>query len=282
MKRLDAAHRELLEPGEQDSARSISNDRIVHSANHASNNDSDLPRGTSIATHKQAPEKLGQSSSSFQLPFGPESPISDAVPAKESDNVIIPETKPDAGEQTTSDGSPQKIHDLFNSNASSRQPSESPNALQETTTVENHSMDATKSGSTQFTRAAGHLRGYAAILKQNGNSQNRSQKSINAYQDKLGSSELSDGKSDAHQAASQPSREGHNSAGGASVADNSGNLDVELPQQLKQDWGRLPGRLRTEILQGAGKKTHPEYSQRIKAYFDEITKPKSIPVERNR
>lgn len=69
------------------------------------------------------------------------------------------------------------------------------------------------------------------------------------------------------------SGEGGDTASGVDVAPDLSHLDEELQQQARQNWGRLPGKLRTEILQGAGKKSHPEYSQRIKSYFDEITKP---------
>jgi hypothetical protein len=50
-------------------------------------------------------------------------------------------------------------------------------------------------------------------------------------------------------------------------------LDAELDGQAQQNWGKLPGQLRTEILQGSGKRSHAEYKQRIKSYFDEIAKP---------
>ena len=60
---------------------------------------------------------------------------------------------------------------------------------------------------------------------------------------------------------------------GTNVTVDLRQLDAELKRQASRNWGRLPGQLRTEILQGAGKKSHPEYTQRIKSYFDEITKP---------
>lgn len=73
-------------------------------------------------------------------------------------------------------------------------------------------------------------------------------------------------------AQSEPGEGGGNASGASTLPDLS-HLDAELQQQAKSNWGRLPGHLRTEILQGAGKKSHPEYTQRIKSYFDEITKP---------
>jgi hypothetical protein len=50
-------------------------------------------------------------------------------------------------------------------------------------------------------------------------------------------------------------------------------LDAELKKQGQRNWGKLPGQLRTEILQGANKKTRPEYAKQIKSYFEEIAKP---------
>jgi hypothetical protein len=73
-------------------------------------------------------------------------------------------------------------------------------------------------------------------------------------------------------AKSEPGEAG-GSAAGVDAAPDLSHLDAELQQQARQNWGRLPGKLRTEILQGAGKKSHPEYTRRIKSYFDEITKP---------
>ena len=71
---------------------------------------------------------------------------------------------------------------------------------------------------------------------------------------------------------SKPGEGGNAATGNTSSADLS-ELESELQKQTRHNWGRLPGQLRTEILQGAGKKSHPEYTQRIKSYFDEITKP---------
>ena len=73
-------------------------------------------------------------------------------------------------------------------------------------------------------------------------------------------------------AKSEPGASGSNASGTTEALDLR-HLDIELQQQARHNWGRLPGHLRTEILQGAGKKSHPEYTQRIKSYFDEITKP---------
>ncbi|HEY0984652.1 hypothetical protein [Schlesneria sp.] len=61
--------------------------------------------------------------------------------------------------------------------------------------------------------------------------------------------------------------------GGTTEGVDLGRFEVELQQHARQNWGRLPGQLRTEILQGAGKKSHPEYADRIKSYFEQITRP---------
>ncbi len=72
----------------------------------------------------------------------------------------------------------------------------------------------------------------------------------------------------------QPGEPGQGVAsGGGPDAAELGQLDSQLKQQAQRNWGRLPGQLRTEILQGANKKPHPEYAKQIKSYFEEIAKP---------
>ena len=61
--------------------------------------------------------------------------------------------------------------------------------------------------------------------------------------------------------------------GGAQVDADLKQLDTELKKQAQRNWGRLPGQLRSEILQGANKKPRPEYAKQIKSYFEEIAKP---------
>ena len=61
--------------------------------------------------------------------------------------------------------------------------------------------------------------------------------------------------------------------GGGNAESELGQLDSELKKQAQRNWGKLPGSLRTEILQGATKKPHPEYAKQIKSYFEEIAKP---------
>ncbi len=60
---------------------------------------------------------------------------------------------------------------------------------------------------------------------------------------------------------------------GAQVDADLKQLDTELKKQAQRNWGRLPGQLRTEILQGVNKKPRPEYAKQIKSYFEEIAKP---------
>jgi hypothetical protein len=76
----------------------------------------------------------------------------------------------------------------------------------------------------------------------------------------------------------QPGEPGESGAGGtggggANVDAELKQLDVELKKQAQRNWGRLPGQLKTEILQGANKKPRPEYAKQIKSYFEEIAKP---------
>ena len=72
-----------------------------------------------------------------------------------------------------------------------------------------------------------------------------------------------------------PGEPGAAMANGGGEADPAdlGQLDTELKKQAQRNWGKLPGSLRTEILQGASKKPHPEYVKQIKSYFEEIAKP---------
>ena len=71
----------------------------------------------------------------------------------------------------------------------------------------------------------------------------------------------------------QPGGAGGVGGGGAQVDADLKQLDTELKKQAQRNWGRLPGQLRTEILQGANKKPRPEYAKQIKSYFEEIAKP---------
>lgn len=71
---------------------------------------------------------------------------------------------------------------------------------------------------------------------------------------------------------SEPGQAVASGGGGAEDAD-LGQLDSQLKQQAQRNWGKLPGQLRTEIMQGANKKPHPEYAKQIKSYFEEIAKP---------
>lgn len=48
--------------------------------------------------------------------------------------------------------------------------------------------------------------------------------------------------------------------------------DVVLNPQSQKDWGRLPGRLKTEILQATQRKPDGDYSKLIKLYFEELAR----------
>jgi hypothetical protein len=52
-------------------------------------------------------------------------------------------------------------------------------------------------------------------------------------------------------------------------------LEIELKNLAGRDWGRLPGELRTEIMQGAKKQSNSDYARLIKLYFREIAKPQT-------
>jgi hypothetical protein len=49
-------------------------------------------------------------------------------------------------------------------------------------------------------------------------------------------------------------------------------MEAELERQNRQEWGQLPGRLRTEILQGNKQKTEGDYARLIKLYSEELLK----------
>ena len=79
--------------------------------------------------------------------------------------------------------------------------------------------------------------------------------------------------------ANQPNKPGKPSSGGSAAGNGAltdadlNQLDADLKKQGQRNWGRLPGQLKTEILQGATKKPRPEYAKQIKSYFEEISKP---------
>jgi hypothetical protein len=62
-----------------------------------------------------------------------------------------------------------------------------------------------------------------------------------------------------------------NGQGGSQPPDLSG-LDENLKRQALQNWGKLPGKLQTEILQSAGRKKNGDYAKLIKLYFEELAK----------
>ena len=120
----------------------------------------------------------------------------------------------------------------------------------------------------QFREVATMLRQTRQELKPNsasGKSSPKSQPGKASSDESLAESEPGEGEPGKGEASETPN--------GTTTPPNLNHLDGELQQQARRNWGRLPGQLRTEILQGAGKKSHPEYTQRIKSYFDEITKP---------
>jgi hypothetical protein len=64
-----------------------------------------------------------------------------------------------------------------------------------------------------------------------------------------------------------------NSGTGAFVAgDNPGPLDMELKRRAMKNWGKLTGKLKTEILQSSQRKANGDYAKLIKHYFEELAK----------
>lgn len=132
--------------------------------------------------------------------------------------------------------------------------------------------EGTSKNDPQFAEAAQQFRSVAALLRQARGELNETPSENRQAMSKLANSES---KSDTMPSESGPSGEvGQKSevVNRAPMTPDIRQLDAQL-MQTQQNWGRLPGQLRTEILQGAGKRSHSEYKQRIKSYFDEISKP---------
>lgn len=52
-------------------------------------------------------------------------------------------------------------------------------------------------------------------------------------------------------------------------------LEQKLQAATQRNWGRLPGKLQTEILEGGQLPSHPEYARQIQKYFQTIAQPVS-------
>ncbi len=63
---------------------------------------------------------------------------------------------------------------------------------------------------------------------------------------------------------------GSDGAGAAGFEDADSPLELQLRQQIMRDWGRLPVKLRAEILQSSDRRTNGEYAEIIKLYFEQI------------
>jgi len=58
--------------------------------------------------------------------------------------------------------------------------------------------------------------------------------------------------------------------------------NLELKDLSGRDWGRLPGHLKTEILQAARQSQTGPYAELIKFYFQEIAKPPPTSSQKHR
>lgn len=64
-----------------------------------------------------------------------------------------------------------------------------------------------------------------------------------------------------------------NSGTGAFVGgDIDGPLDTELKRRAMKNWGKLPGNLKTEILQSSQRRANGDYAKLIKLYFEELAR----------
>jgi hypothetical protein len=79
----------------------------------------------------------------------------------------------------------------------------------------------------------------------------------------------------------QPNRSTPGNANSTSPGGGEGNsseggdlspLQQQLQAQAMRNWGKLPGKLKTEILQSAQRKANGDYAKLIKLYFEEIAK----------
>jgi hypothetical protein len=162
---------------------------------------------------------------------------------------------------------------------SQQKPSPSPRGAASPSGADGTEKPAPQSSSS-LAKAAGQFREVAALLRQTrqelkpnsspGKSSPKSQPGKSTSDESLADESLAE----SEPGEGEPGKgEAGETPNGTTTPPNLNHLDGELQQQARRNWGRLPGQLRTEILQGAGKKSHPEYTQRIKSYFDEITKP---------
>ncbi|MCA9072193.1 MAG: hypothetical protein KDA84_24875, partial [Planctomycetaceae bacterium] len=79
------------------------------------------------------------------------------------------------------------------------------------------------------------------------------------------------------QSQSQSDNSGSNSSGADSETGSQSfipieELEAELQRQTREEWGTLPGQLRTEILQGNKKQPGGDYARLIKLYSEELLK----------
>ncbi|MGH7200769.1 MAG: hypothetical protein ACREJB_09205 [Planctomycetaceae bacterium] len=91
-----------------------------------------------------------------------------------------------------------------------------------------------------------------------------------------GSQSASNGQTGSPQSA-QEGAAGNNGEGGVQGVD-LGTLQLELDKMTSRQWGQLPGRLKTEILQAAQRNPNSDYAKLIKLYFEEIARTKPAPA----
>ena len=89
-------------------------------------------------------------------------------------------------------------------------------------------------------------------------------------------------KSQQASAAGTPSMDGESSDGGAQESVRLTELDVQLKNISARNWGELPGKLQTQILQSSQQRTGGDYGQVIQRYFEEVSrsrgaKPAAVP-----
>lgn len=74
------------------------------------------------------------------------------------------------------------------------------------------------------------------------------------------------------QAAGSPTMDGESSDTGAQETVRLTDLDVQLRNISARNWGELPGKLQTQILQSSQQRTGGDYGQVIQRYFEEVSR----------
>ncbi|MCA9055284.1 MAG: hypothetical protein KDA75_15695, partial [Planctomycetaceae bacterium] len=76
-------------------------------------------------------------------------------------------------------------------------------------------------------------------------------------------------------ATGSPTTDGESSDGGAQETLRLTNLEEQLQNISSRNWGELPGKLQTDILQSSQQRTGGDYGKVIQRYFEEVSRSRS-------